>query len=532
MSTTKSSRVIRAAAASAVCVALAFGTAGVALAGQGSHARDHSNISSHDNGQWSGARGTISALGTSSITLKDRKGNTTTYTTTSATTYFEGSTAGVVGDLAIGEQVDLALTPTTPQTVTKVTIDLARVSGTVTTVVGNVITITGWHNTTLTVNVSGTTTYTSGGAASTLAAVVTGAQISAVGLPGSTAGSLNAISVNIWAPRVSTHARGTISALGTNSITLKDRKGNTTTYTTTSATTYFEGSTAGVVGDLAIGEQVDLALTPTTPQTVTKVTIDLARVSGTVTTVVGNVITITGWHNTTLTVNVSGTTTYTSGGAASTLAAVVTGAQISAVGLPGSTAGSLNAISVNIWAPRVSTHARGTISALGTNSITLKDRKGNTTTYTTTSATTYFEGSTAGVVGDLAIGEQVDLALTPTTPQTVTKVTIDLARVSGTVTTVVGSVITITGWHNTTLTVNVSGTTTYTSGGAASTLAAVVTGAQISAVGLPGSTAGSLNAISVNIGVPFNHSGNGGHGHSHGQGFDSGHAKSFGHSRR
>ena len=527
MSTTKSSRVIRAAAASAVCLALAFGTAGVALAGQGSHSRDHSNISSHDNGQWSGARGTISALGTNSITLKDHKGNTTTYTTTGTTTYFEGSTAGVVGDLAVGEQVSLALTSTTPQTVTKVTICLERVSGVVTTVAGNVITITGFHNTTLTVNVSGTTTYTSGGAASTLAAVVVGAQISAVGLPGSTAGSLNANSVNIWAPRVLTHARGTISALGTNSITLKDHKGNTTTYTTTGTTTYFEGSTAGVVGDLAVGEQVSLALTSTTPQTVTKVTICLERVSGVVTTVAGNVITITGFHNTTLTVNVSGTTTYTSGGAASTLAAVVVGAQISAVGLPGSTAGSLNANSVNIWAPRVLTHARGTISALGTNSITLKDHKGNTTTYTTTGTTTYFEGSTAGVVGDLAVGEQVSLALTSTTPQTVTKVTICLERVSGVVTTVAGNVITITGFHNTTLTVNVSGTTTYTSGGAASTLAAVVVGAQISAVGLPGSTAGSLNANSVNIGVSFNHAADHGHGHGHGQS----HAESFGRSR-
>jgi hypothetical protein len=75
--------------------------------------------------------------------------------------------------------------------------------------------------------------------------------------------------------------------------------------------------------------------------------------------------------------------------------------------------------------------------------------------------------------------------------------------------------------------VNVSGTTTYTSGGAASTLAAVVVGAQISAVGLPGSTAGSLNANSVNIGVSFNHAADHGHGHGHGQS----HAESFGRSR-
>ncbi len=171
------------------------------------------------------------------------------------------------------------------------------------------------------------------------------------------------------------------------------------------------------------------------------------------------------------------------------------------------------------------------MSALGTNSITLKGRHGTTTTYTTVpGTTTYFEGKTAGVVGDLAVGEQVSLALTSTSPQTVTKVTIFLDHVFGKVTGVAGDVITITGFHNTTLTVDVSGTTTYTSGGAASSFAAVVTGVEISAVGLPGSTAGSLNANSVNIGSTFGHSK--GHSKSHSSGFGafSFGSKSHGHS--
>jgi len=247
MFTSKSSRVVQGAVASAVCLALAFGTAGVALAGQGSHSRDHSNISSHDHGPWNDARGTVSDLGLNS-----------------------------------------------------------------------------------------------------LIAVIAGARISAVGLPGSTADSLNANSVNIWAPHVSTHARGTVSDLGLNSITLTDRHGTSTTYTTTGTTAYFEGTTAGFVGELAKGEQVNLELTSTSPQTVTKVTIDLVRYFGQVSSVVGNVITITAFHNTTLTVNVSGTTAYTSDGAPSSLIAVIAGARISAVGLPGSTADSLNANSVNI----------------------------------------------------------------------------------------------------------------------------------------------------------------------------------------
>ncbi|HEY5010408.1 MAG TPA: hypothetical protein VIH73_04570, partial [Acidimicrobiales bacterium] len=122
-----------------------------------------------------------------------------------------------------------------------------------------------------------------------------------------------------------------------------------------------------------------------------------------------------------------------------------------------------------------------------------------------TGTTTYFEGKTAGVVGDLVVGDRVNLDLTTTSPQTVTKVTICLVRWIGTVTGVSGSVITITAFHNTSLSVDVSGTTTYTLGGAASTLGAVTTGAVISAVGVLGSSANTLDANSVNIGT--------GHGH-------------------
>jgi hypothetical protein len=295
-------------------------------------------------------------LGTNSITIKGHDGTSTTYTTSpTGTTYFVGSTAGVVGDLMVGENVSLELSTTTPQIVTKVTISPEFVFGSVTTIVGNVITVAGLHSTTWAVTVvPGTTTYTSGGAASDFAAVLVGSKIVAVGLPGTTADSLTASSVNIWAPRLQTHARGTVTVLGTNSITLKGHDGTSTTYTTSpTGTTYFEGSTAGVVGDLKVGENVSLVLSTTTPQIVTKVTICLERVLGSVTTIVGNVITVDGFHGTTYAVTVvPGTTTYTSGGAASTFAAILVGSKISAVGLPGTTTDSLTANSVNIWAPK------------------------------------------------------------------------------------------------------------------------------------------------------------------------------------
>jgi hypothetical protein len=264
-----------------------------------------------------------------------------------------------------------------------------------------------------------------------------------------------------------------------------------------------------------------------------------------VTAVAGSTITVAGRDGTTSTVLVSSTTTYNSDGAASTLAAVVVGAVICAVGLPDAAAGTLDASTVMIKAPQVQTFAGGVISALGTNSITVKDRHGDTTTYSTSSTTTYFEGKTAATASDLAVNEQVGLELTSTSPQTVSKVRICLDHAVGAVTAVAGNTITIAGRDGTTSTVLVSSTTTYNSDGAASTLAAVVVGAVICAVGLPDAAAGTLDASTVNIlGAVGDHQGFGSRGHdnggpnsshsqgqSHGPGFGRGHGHGGSHGR-
>jgi hypothetical protein len=208
MHKTKSSHFIRFATSAAICATLALGTAGVAVAGQNSHHHGDDGGPTHSL-TMNDAHGVITVLGTNSITLAgEHGGSATTFTTTGTTTYFEGSTAATVAALAVGESVNLDLTTTSPQTVTKVTIQLVCFAGTVTAVAGNVISITGRHGATLTVDVGTATTYTSGGAASTLAAVVVGSEIKAAGLPGASAGTLNALSVNIEAASGHHHGHG------------------------------------------------------------------------------------------------------------------------------------------------------------------------------------------------------------------------------------------------------------------------------------------------------------------------------------
>ena len=514
-----------------VSVALALATAGTASAGSFHSHHSHSGFSRgsastivgsfdhgsrsngsgnkngnfsnghHDHGDQSdGYQGTVTALGTNSITVQHHDGTPVVYATTSTTTYFEGTTATTASALAVGEHVALTLTSTTPQTVTSVTIALDTFKGTVTGVSGNVISITGHNSTALTVDVSTSTTYTLGGAASTLSAVVNGDTICATGLIGSSASTLNALSVKIYAPIVRTHVEGTITALGTNSITVQGHEGAPVAYTTTTATTFQVGSSTSTASALAVGEHVAMTLTSTTPQTVTAVEIFPTTFIGVVTGVSGNVISITGHNSTALTVDVSTSTTYTLGGAASTLSAVVNGDTICATGLIGSSASTLNALSVKIYAPIVRTHVEGTITALGTNSITVQGHEGAPVAYTTTTATTFQVGSSTSTASALAVGEHVAMTLTSTTPQTVTAVEIFPTTFIGVVTGVSGNVITLKGHGSTTLTVNVSTSTTYTKHGSASSLSAVTNGSQIVATGLLGSNDTTLNATSVVIG--------------------------------
>ena len=202
MYTTSTNRFTRGAASAFICVALALGTAGMASAGTSHHghsfARDHH--SSHEEGHQRHVEGIVTALGTNAVTVQSHHDTPVVYTTTATTTYFLGKTASTVAALAVGQNVDLTLTSSAPQTVTVIEIDLAWFGGTVSAISGNTITITGEHGSTRTVNVTATTTYTLDGAPSTLIAITVGSEIGALGLIGSTPGTLNAISVRIHLP--------------------------------------------------------------------------------------------------------------------------------------------------------------------------------------------------------------------------------------------------------------------------------------------------------------------------------------------
>ena len=394
---------------------LTVGTSGAAFAESGHFHHHH-----HHHYPSTYVLGTITGLGTNSVTVHRDNGQSATYATTSTTLYaFEGLGKTTFADLAVGQKVDLNLTSSAPQAITRLVVELVKVEGTVTSVSGNTITLNG--SPARIVTASTLTTFTlAGGASATISSVLVGDQISAWGYYGATATSgLNADVVVIHPPVLSTYVLGTITGLGTNSVTVHRDNGQSATYATTSTTLYaFEGLGKTTFADLAVGQKVDLNLTSSAPQAITRLVVELVKVEGTVTSVSGNTITLNG--SPARIVTASTLTTFTlAGGASATISSVLVGDQISAWGYYGATATSgLNADVVVIHPPVLSTYVLGTITGLGTNSVTVHRDNGQSATYATTSTTLYaFEGLGKTTFADLAVGQKVDLNLTSSAPR-------------------------------------------------------------------------------------------------------------------
>lgn len=197
--TNKSKSVTRVATSTALGLALAIGGTSVAFA---HGAKDHgSSDKSHH-----AIEGTISGLTVStpgSLTLTLRDGTSVTYTTTAATTYFEGRSAATAGALALGENVDLSLNATTPTNVDRVSIDLTKFEGKITAITGvagaATITLSGPNNTTRTVTLNAATTFEMKGQVASFSSLVVGAEIGANGLSSSST-TMTALSIRVSAP--------------------------------------------------------------------------------------------------------------------------------------------------------------------------------------------------------------------------------------------------------------------------------------------------------------------------------------------
>ena len=440
--------------------------------------------------------GLVTAASVTSLTVRLANGSSETLAIDSNTTFFEGGTAVSAAALSTGERVRVTPSAVALATAGRINIVLVTLSGDVTAVSGNVITITGGAGFTRSIDVGSATTYREGGKSATLGDVVVGLKVTARGTVSADQTSLVANSVTILAPRSFT---GIVTALSATSLTVQQSSSVSVALAIIPATKFFEGNKAVSASDLATGESVSVRLSTGAPMTAARIDIVIVKLGGTVTSVNGNVITITAAKGFTRTIDVSANTTYTEAGKPATLSNVIVGFRITATGTVSANQTALDATSVAIPAPR---HIVGTVTAASTTSLTVQLANGASATLAIDANTTFFEGKHAVTAAALSTGEHVNVALSSTTSATAGRIDIVLIKLAGTVSTVNGDAITITGAEAFTRTIDVSPTTTYTEAGKAATLSNVLVGMKIVATGSVSADQTALDAISVAIGVP------------------------------
>jgi hypothetical protein len=446
-----------------------------------------------------GEGGLVTVVTASTVTVDRWDGKTTTYTITPTTTFTEGYTATTEASLVVGDRINIRLARRAPTTALKINIELAELSGKVTAVVGNLITITGPQGFARTILVSSATTFREGGSSATLADVTVGSEVFSRGIIDVDLTTLDALLVTINAPGHVVTYHGLVTAVTDTSVTVNRLNGDIATYSITPTTVFHQGATILTAASLVVGDKVNVDVYTTAPMTALKIGILQATLAGKVTVVNGNSITIMTGKGFSRAITVSDTTSYSEGGNPATLADVTVGSVIIAQGLIDADLTTLDATKIFIREAGHAVTYHGVISALTDTSVTVNRNDAKTTVFTITPSTIITEGAASMTVPSLAIGDSVDVVVNSTNPTTALRINIVQATLAGRVTAVVGNLITITGGQGFARTVQVSTNTTYTEDGAAATLADVTVGSNIVAVGSINADLTMLDATSVAI---------------------------------
>jgi hypothetical protein len=340
----------RVTAAAAIGLGLAASAVSVAAASE------HGSRLSNDHGfaskaHWfNGARGVVTAVSATSVTILGHDGTSTTFAITTATTFTEGGTTAPATDLIVGSHVDIQTSSTDTSTATSIDIKAAqpiRLGGVVTAVTPTSVTVSGHNGTSSTFAITTATTFTEGGTTAPATDLVVGSHVD---IQVSSTALTTATSIDIKAARPPRPVLlgGVVTGVTATSVTVSGWNGTSSTFVITSTTTFTEGKTAATAVDLVVGDRVGIEVASTNPTTATSINIAPAWVSGQVTAVSGDNITVTDHKGVTSTIVVSSTTTYTQGGTSAALTDVTVGSVVSAEGLIGATPTTLDATSVTI----------------------------------------------------------------------------------------------------------------------------------------------------------------------------------------
>jgi hypothetical protein len=366
--------------------------------------------------------GTVASLTTppgDTITLTTKKGVTWTVDVSGSTTYTDSSvTSPTFADVAVGDEVLVYGTTTGTDAVSATNVMIIvkpAVVGTVATVTasGDTFTVAAWKGQTWTVTVTGSTAYTERGVTSpTFSDVAVSDEVVVYGTSTGTDAVSASTVVIIQRPIVV----GTVASVtSSDSFTVMAGKGQTWTVTVTGSTTYTERNvTSPGFANVAVGDDVVVYGTSTGTDTATAISVAIMQrpvVVGTVasvTTSPSDSFTVTAWKSQTVTVDVTGSTTYTERGVTSPdFSNVAVGDQVAVYGTSAGTS-TFNAVSVAITQKPTVTGTVASLTISPGDSFTLKARDGQTWTVDVSGATTYSaSGVSAPSFSTLAVGNQV-----------------------------------------------------------------------------------------------------------------------------
>jgi hypothetical protein len=217
-----------------------------------------------------------------------------------------------------------------------------------------------------------------------------------------------------------------------------------------------------------------------------------------VTAVNGNTITATGPGGQQVTVDVSGSTTYSRAGQSASLADVKVGETIAVKGQIDRTTRTIQATSVTIVLPATT----GVVTAVNGNTLTITDLNAIQRTITLDGSTVYKRGGQTAAQGDVAVGSLITAqgTLNGDGSLTAALVTIHLPRLAGTVSGLQNGQFTLTTPDGSTYTVQTSASTTYSQPGyGTATSAALKDGGRVVVEGSLSSDGKTMTADQITI---------------------------------
>lgn len=194
---------------------------------------------------------TVTAVSGSDISLKTADGWTRTITLSSSTPITKAGQPAAVSDIKVGDTVRFAEKRNADGTfsITLLAIVLPETAGTVTAVGADTFTITRRDGTSETIRTTGSTTYRLDGNSGSRSDVKVGSIIAAVGERGSD-GQITASTVQVVLP----HVLGRVTAVGTDSLTLRRLDGTTVTVHVGANASIVVGGTQGSkLSDVKVG---------------------------------------------------------------------------------------------------------------------------------------------------------------------------------------------------------------------------------------------------------------------------------------